>query len=209
VKVPVPLYGDVPPVAETVTVVVPPKHEMKPEEELAERGVEHTLKVLEVFLGFGVLAEKLEALLFVSVQPFPALNTEVVFDGAGVGPVPSKQLAAPPKPTKSITPTVGHEPVRAVVLFTKATFPTVALIAIVPVASGVGSVTPLVPPACLIKKYCPGFKLTFGKVVTDQLVPVDEVYCTDIPLRLTIVLDRLNNSIKSFWYGAPVLPPPP
>jgi hypothetical protein len=44
---------------------------------------------------------------------------------------------------------LGQAPVSAVVDFTSATLPEVAAIAIVPVASGVGSADPFVPPeAC-------------------------------------------------------------
>ena len=38
-KLPVPVYGKVPPVADTVTVVVPPKQAMLPDPEEAERTV--------------------------------------------------------------------------------------------------------------------------------------------------------------------------
>ncbi len=61
----------------------------------------------------------------------------------------SKQLA-PPKPTKSITEAGNGQPVpvNAVVLFTSATLPAVALIAVLPVALGVGKlVVPPVPVA--------------------------------------------------------------
>ena len=44
---------------------------------------------------------------------------------------------------------LGHEPESGVVVFTSATLPDEAAIAIVPVVSGVGSGAPLVPPeAC-------------------------------------------------------------
>ena len=72
-----------------------------------------------------------------------------MFDNVAVGD-PSEQFAAEPKPTKStsVGSLVGHEPVSAVVLLTSATLPAVALIAIVPVASGVGSaVVPAAPAA--------------------------------------------------------------
>ena len=42
-----------------------------------------------------------------------------------------------------------------------------------------------------------------------QLVPVDEAYCTDQPATLCALVPWLYSSMKSFWYGAPVLPPPP
>ena len=47
---------------------------------------------------------------------------------------------------KSTTLVVGQAPVSAVVLLTKATFPAVADMAIVPVTSGVGSAAPPEPP---------------------------------------------------------------
>lgn len=194
-NVPVPVYGAVPPVAETVTVVEPPKQPMVPDVELAESGIGHTFRAEVLFLGLGVAVEKLAELLLESVHPFAALKMASVAEGAGVGPVPSKQLAVVPKPTKSITPTVGHAPVNAVVFETNATLPTVADIAIVPVASGVGRATPTAPPAWRTKKYCPGFKVKFGRVVTCQVVPVAEVYWTDIPFKLTAEFDLLNNSM--------------
>lgn len=120
---------------------------MVPAVELAERGNGHTFKAELLFLGFGVAVEKFVELLLESVHPFAALKTAKVAEGAAVGPVPSKQFAVVPKPTKSITPDVGHAPVNAVVLETKATLPAVADIAIVPVASGVGMATPTAPPA--------------------------------------------------------------
>ena len=44
---------------------------------------------------------------------------------------------------------VGHEPESGVVVFTSATLPEVAAMAMVPVASGVGRGVPFVPPeAC-------------------------------------------------------------
>ena len=80
------------------------------------------------------------ALLLVSVQPLSARSTAVLLDGAGVGLPPSLQLAVVPKPTKSTMAALGsgQAPVSAVVVFTRATLPAVALKAVVPVASGVG-----------------------------------------------------------------------
>ena len=55
------------------------------------------------------------------------------------GPLPSKQFAAVPKPTKSkIVAPAGQLPASAVVVLTSATFPAAAAIAIVPRASAVG-----------------------------------------------------------------------
>jgi hypothetical protein len=101
-----------------------------------------------LFRGFGVPALKSVALLLVSVQPFAARSTAAVLLGAGVEPVPSKHVVLP-KPTISmLLAPVGQAPLSGVVLLTSATLPAVALILIVPVASGVGRfVVPLVPAA--------------------------------------------------------------
>lgn len=115
-------------------------------------GVLHVLIGLAVFLGKGEAAEKSVELLSLSVHPLPALKIALVLEGAGVGPLPSKQLTVVPKPTKSITPVVGQEPLRATVLLTRATLPAVAAIAIVPMASGVGNeVVPPAPIACWMR----------------------------------------------------------
>ena len=113
---------------------------------------EHGFKVEAVFLGVGTPAAKSAALLLLSVQPFKALITAFVLDGAGVAPVPSKQFAVVPNPTKSTTVAPVGQLVPAVInvfTFTSATLPAVPLIAIVPVASGVGKeVVPPAPCAC-------------------------------------------------------------
>src|SRR5947207_14756023 len=49
-----------------------------------------------VLCGLGVPVAKSVLLLFVSVQPFPALISAVVLLGAGARPAPSKQLAVVP-----------------------------------------------------------------------------------------------------------------
>src|SRR5438874_1095623 len=77
-----------------------------------------------------------------SVTPLPSffLNTTVVLPGAGVGPLPSKHAVAP-KPTLSTTVApLGHEVPdgMSVLTLSSATFPAVPLIAMLPVASGVG-----------------------------------------------------------------------
>jgi len=114
-----------------------------------------------VLRGLGAPAAKSVELLSVSVAPSATRSTAVVFDGAGVGPVPSKQFAVAPKPAKSTSDGVpavtGHPIVSAVVVERSATLPAVPLIAIVPVASGVGSgVVPPAPCASCTRKYCPG-----------------------------------------------------
>src|SRR4051812_20643989 len=91
-----------------------------------------------VLRGAAAAAAKSVLLLPASVQPLDARKIAFVVDGAGATAV-SKQLAVDPKPTRStILADTGHEPLRAVVLLTSATFAAVADIAIVPVASGVG-----------------------------------------------------------------------
>lgn len=87
-------------------------------------------------------------LLFVFAQTL-VRTAAVVLDSVTVGD-PSQQLAAVPKPTKSnkLGSLVGHEPVSAEIRLTSAILPAVALSAIVPVASGVGSgVVPAAPTA--------------------------------------------------------------
>ncbi len=101
--------------------------------------------------GFGVVAVKSELLLFVSVQP-PARRTSArVVLGEGAGPSPSKQLAVPPYPTRSITERSAMMsaqvavPVMAVVVLRTATLPAVADMAIVPEVSDDNELTPLLP----------------------------------------------------------------
>jgi hypothetical protein len=106
------------------------------------------------FRGFGAPAAKSALLLSVSVQPPLRRTSAVVVLGAGAEPDPSKQLAVAPYPTKStIDAPDGQDPVNAVVVLTSATFAAVALIAMVPVASGVGSVfTPFAPADSATRK---------------------------------------------------------
>jgi hypothetical protein len=47
------------------------------------------------------------------------------------------------------------------------------------------------------------------RLVTSQVVPALEAYCTDQPATLTAPPPRLNSSTKSLANGAPLLPPPP
>jgi len=108
-------------------------------------GVAQVFVAEEVFLGVGDAAAKSVLLLSVSVQPPPARMSAVVVLGAGAFAPPSLQLAVEPYPTKStIDALAGQAPDEAVVVLMSATFPAVALIAIVPVASAVGRLfTPL------------------------------------------------------------------
>ena len=102
-------------------------------------------ETVAVLRGLGAPVAKSDALLSVSVQPPAARRAAVVFVRPAAT-LPSKQLAVP-YPRKSTTlPANGQPlPLSAVVAFTSATLPVVALIAMAPVASGVGR--PLVPPA--------------------------------------------------------------
>mgnify|MGYP006213364259 CR=1 FL=1 len=113
---------------------------------------EHGFKAEAVFLGDGAPAAKSAELMLLSVQPFAALKTAFVLDGAGVGPTPSKQFAVVPNPTKStIVGPVGQlvPEVINVFTFSKAILPAVPAIGIVPLASGVGNeVVPPAPCAC-------------------------------------------------------------
>src|SRR6185369_6066942 len=56
----------------------------------------------EVLRGLAVSGEKSSALSSVSVHPLLSLKIEFALLGAAVGPVPSKQLADVPYPTKSM-----------------------------------------------------------------------------------------------------------
>ena len=58
-------------------------------------------RLFDEFLGSGGPATKSVELLSVSVHPRPFRRTAVVLLGAGVGAVPSKQVAVAPKPTRS------------------------------------------------------------------------------------------------------------
>src|SRR5215213_5943753 len=110
----------------------------------------------------------------------------------------------------------GQLPESGVLLLTNATLPAPAAIAMVAVTSGVGSgvlhgaMAQDPAPSCT-KKYFPG-AIEPDRTVTCQVVPVSEVYCTDHPVTLTVVVPRLYSSMKSFLYkaaGGPEFPPPP
>src|SRR5882757_5575358 len=130
--------------------------------------------------GTGAAALKSDELLSVSVHTF-VRTAAVVFESVAVG-LPSEQVAALPKPTRSIrlglVVIVGH-PVNAVVVFASATFPAVALNASEPVASGVGRfVVPADPADSCTNRYCPGCSVNVGSAVTCHDVPVELAYCT-------------------------------
>ena len=96
-------------------------------------------------------------------------------------------------------------------LFTSATLPEVALKLIVLDAFGAGrSRLPPAPCASWIRKYCPGpIELKPPKNVSCQLLLLMSRYCTVQPLKLTVLFPLLCNSMKSFLYWAPTVPPPP
>ena len=123
---------------------------------LVGRGVLLGVGVLGgVLRGFGALTVKSALLLFVSVAPFPFRSAAVVLLKVAVGPLPSKQLAAAPNPTRSMTVAPAGQLVplvMSVFVLSKTTLPAVALMGIVPTALGVGSgVVPPVPCASWIK----------------------------------------------------------
>jgi hypothetical protein len=101
---------------------------------------------LDIFRGFGGPVAKSLRLLAESVQPPFARTIAVELLGAGAGE-PSKHVAVPPYPTMStiFTP-LGQAADKTAFAFSKATLPEPAARLIVPVASGVGSVTPLAAP---------------------------------------------------------------
>src|SRR6266516_8102193 len=91
--------------------------------------------------GLGAVTVKSAALLSVSAAPAPLRSAAVMLERFGVG-LPSYEDAVDPYPTKSFTAGWVAQPVAqvsAVALVTSATLPAVADIAVVPVASGVGS----------------------------------------------------------------------
>jgi len=154
------------------------------------------------FLGPALAAVKSPLLLSLSVHPLFFLNTELLFEGAGVEPVPSKQFVPVPNPTKSTTEAVGQlvpETIN-VLLLTSATFPAVAdiLIVVVGATSAVGNdCVPPVPADSCIKKYpCAGIVPVRSVFCHDD--PVELAYCTDHPVKETAASVGLKSSIKSF-----------
>ena len=76
----------------------------------------------------------------------------------------------------------------AVVEATSAIFASVPDIAIAPVAcaAGLAGTVPVgsdVPAACWTRRYWPGFSVRAGRAVTVQVVPVEDAYCVDQPVR--------------------------
>lgn len=114
--------------------------------------VRHRLLGEELLRAPAIAVEKSSSLLSVSVHPLFNLKSEFELPGAGARPAPSKLLADTPYPTKSIIAEFGKQSpemapqFKTVVEFTSATFPAVAFIKTVPVASGVGRAVPLAPP---------------------------------------------------------------
>src|SRR5690349_1622085 len=110
-----------------------------------------------LFRGLGAPAAKSLALLSLSVQLLPVLRAAVEAFSVDAAPVPSKQFAPEtpvPYPTKSTTlASKGQpEPVSRMIVFTSATLPAPAAIAMLPVTSGVGRfVVPPLPAASWIR----------------------------------------------------------
>ena len=101
--------------------------------------------VVLLFLGFGAPVLNSVLLVLASTQTF-VLEIELILLGAGAAATPWKKLAVP-NPTKStIVELEGVAPLKAVVRFTRATFPVVPLIDIAPVAFAVGRAIPIPPP---------------------------------------------------------------
>jgi hypothetical protein len=129
----------------------------------------------EVFRGVGADEAKSRLLLSVSVQPPPPRIAEVVFEIVGAAPAPSKKFALP-YPTKStiFASAAGPHGVelplqpKGVVVFTRATFPAPAAIAmgVASMTSGVGKGDPTAAwEASWTKKYWPGARVTAGNSV--------------------------------------------
>ena len=80
--------------------------------------------------------------------------------------------------------------------FTSATLPSLALMAVVPVASGVGRTAPVAPEACCTRKYCPGCRFPDSAVTfaENRPVPAALAYCRVIPVNDTTLEPRLNSS---------------
>src|SRR6185369_4666901 len=102
----------------------------------------HTWIGVAAFRGAGAPVAKSTDRSFVYAQPASPRVAAVVLLSVAVVFAP-QSLAVVPKLTMSTTP-AGHAPLSAVVDDVRATLPAVAPIAIVPIASGVGSAA--VPP---------------------------------------------------------------
>ncbi len=128
----------------------------------------HTLSDEAVLRGTGTGVVKSAALSPESSQPPPFRSAAFVDDSAAVAAAPSNWLAVP-YPTRSTQPPTVHgvkvEPHAFSLLDvrTRATLPFDALMSVVPEASSVGNATPLTPPANLMRKYWPGWRLKLGR----------------------------------------------
>src|SRR5690242_16370733 len=136
----------------------------------------------ELLRGLGAAAVKSAALSSVSAHPSLARWSELpALLGAGAAPVPSNPFPVP-NPTKSIIPVpvpVANCPDNAVELLTRATFPLLPDIFMLPVASGVGKPGAVpVPAASCTRKYFPAeiIVLLVASVVTCQVVPAADAY---------------------------------
>ncbi len=174
--------------------------------------------------GFGATAVKSALFESVSTQPLLLRSTAVEFVVAGAAALPSKKFAVP-QPTRSsmVARAAAEQGVelplhpKGVTVLTRATFPPLPLIlmGVLSVTSGAGNAAiTLLPAASWTSKYCPGAidpdKGVIKFVADPKLpVPVALVYCNDQPSTETLLVPRLNNSMKSFVYTPPEFPPPP
>ena len=98
----------------------------------------------------------------------------------------------------------------------RATLPAVPPMAIVPVASGVGSGDPVGAGGVMPTRNRPpagtstaGSATSWPRDAPKLPVPVADAYWTDSPSSAAGAVPRLNSSTKSALNGAPALPPPP
>jgi len=97
--------------------------------------------------GFGVPDMKSLELFSLFVQPSPTRIKAVVLLVALAGVGPLKQVDVLPYPSRStMFGWLGQEPTSVMAFLTRASLPADTAIAIVPVKSGAGNVSPLLPP---------------------------------------------------------------
>nr|WP_229201882.1 hypothetical protein [Arsenicibacter rosenii] len=138
------------------------------------------LTAVDEFRGLGAPLAKSAVLLLLSIHPLEALKIALVALGAEAEAVPSKHVVVLPYPTKStIVAPDGHAPLKAFVVLTNATFPSVALKFIFPFTSIAGKEAPTVVlfEAPETNKYPPTGIVMLGKsVFAVHVVPLDDVY---------------------------------
>ena len=159
------------------------------------------------FVGVGVPAAKSSA-LFAVLTPFVRL-IDVLFEGAGAGPVPAKPA---PVATRSTTSgSSAHVPPHpsGPVPSTRATLNPVPPIATAPSTSTVGRSTLPPAPAAWPTRKCPPAGIDPASSVTCQVSPVALAYCRENPSSAIGAVPGLNSSTKSRRRVAPELPPPP